>query len=53
MDIKELKINLKDEKLKNESNNSMFLNLKEEKQQIKKKMDGLKADIEKKDKLIK
>ena len=38
MDLKELKINLKDEKIKNESINSKFLNLKEEKQQLNKEI---------------
>jgi len=53
MEIKQLKLNLKDEKVKSESINSKYLNAKEEMTSLSQLIEKSKAEIEKKDKLVK
>lgn len=51
--MKQLKINLNDEKMKRESINSKYLNLKEEMQQQTKEINKLKAELDDKKRTIK
>jgi len=53
MEIKQLKLNLRDEKVKSESINSKYLNAKEEMTSLSQLIEKSKAEIEKKDKLVK